>query len=29
MAKIWDKGFDANKIVEDFTVGNDRELIFD
>ena len=26
MAKIWDKGFDANKIVEDFTVGNDREL---
>jgi argininosuccinate lyase len=26
MAKIWDKGFDANKIVEDFTVGKDREL---
>lgn len=26
MAKIWDKGFDATKIVEDFTVGNDREL---
>lgn len=26
MAKIWDKGFDANKKVEDFTVGNDREL---
>lgn len=26
MAKIWDKGFDANKLVEDFTVGNDREL---
>lgn len=26
MAKIWDKGFDANKRVEDFTVGNDREL---
>ncbi len=25
-AKIWDKGFDANKRVEDFTVGNDREL---
>jgi argininosuccinate lyase len=24
--KIWDKGFDANKRVEDFTVGNDREL---
>ena len=26
MAKIWDKGFDANQRVEDFTVGNDREL---
>ena len=26
MAKIWDKGFDANKRVEDFTVGNDRVL---
>ncbi|MBK5194621.1 MAG: argininosuccinate lyase [Proteiniphilum sp.] len=26
MAKIWDKGFDANQIVEDFTVGRDREL---
>ena len=26
MAKIWDKGFDANKRVEDFTVCNDREL---
>ena len=26
MAKIWDKGFDANKRVEAFTVGNDREL---
>ncbi|HCC85316.1 MAG TPA: argininosuccinate lyase [Porphyromonadaceae bacterium] len=26
MAKIWDKGFDANKRVEDFTVGNDRKL---
>jgi len=26
MAKIWDKGFDANKRIEDFTVGNDREL---
>ena len=26
MAKIWDKGFDANKKVEEFTVGNDREL---
>lgn len=26
MAKIWNKGFDADKLVEDFTVGNDREL---
>src|SRR5690554_530532 len=26
MAKIWDKGFDANKRVEDFTVGKDRVL---
>ena len=26
MAKIWDKGFDADKRVETFTVGNDREL---
>jgi argininosuccinate lyase len=26
MAKIWSKGFDANKLVEDFTVGKDREL---
>lgn len=26
MAKIWDKGFDANKLVEEFTVGNDRKL---
>lgn len=26
MAKIWDKGFDANKRVEAFTVGNDREM---
>ncbi|MDD2246660.1 MAG: argininosuccinate lyase [Proteiniphilum sp.] len=26
MAKIWNKGFDANQRVEDFTVGNDREL---
>ncbi len=26
MAKIWDKGFDANTRVEDFTVGKDREL---
>lgn len=26
MAKIWDKGFDANRKVEEFTVGKDREL---
>jgi argininosuccinate lyase len=26
MAKIWDKGFDVNTLVENFTVGNDREL---
>jgi len=26
MAKIWDTGCDANKRVEDFTVGKDREL---
>lgn len=26
MTKIWNKGFDADKLVESFTVGNDREL---
>ncbi|MDR2816056.1 MAG: argininosuccinate lyase [Proteiniphilum sp.] len=26
MTKIWDKGFEANQKVADFTVGNDREL---
>ena len=26
MTKIWDKGFDVNALVENFTVGNDREL---
>ena len=26
MAKLWNKGFEADKPVEDFTVGNDREL---
>lgn len=26
MTKIWNKGFDADKLVENFTVGNDREL---
>jgi argininosuccinate lyase len=26
MAKIWDKGFNANKLVENFTVGKDREM---
>ena len=24
--KLWDKGFSVNKAIEDFTVGNDREL---
>ena len=26
MTKLWNKGFDAEKRIEDFTVGNDREL---
>lgn len=26
MAKIWSKGFDSDKLVSDFTVGNDRAL---
>lgn len=26
MTKIWNKGFDADKLVSDFTIGNDREL---
>jgi argininosuccinate lyase len=26
MAKIWNKGFDADKLVENFTVGRDREF---
>jgi len=26
MAKIWDKGFKADELVEKFTVGSDREL---
>lgn len=26
MAKIWSKGLDSDKLVSDFTVGNDREL---
>ncbi len=26
MSKIWNKGFDADKLVSDFTIGNDREL---
>ena len=26
MAKLWNKGFDADKLVEQFTVGKDREL---
>ena len=24
--KLWDKGFDTNAVVEDYTVGNDQEL---
>jgi len=24
--KLWDKGFNVNKAIEDFTVGNDTEL---
>lgn len=24
--KLWDKGFDTNALVEDYTVGNDQEL---
>lgn len=26
MPKLWDKGFEPDKVVENFTVGNDREL---
>ena len=26
MAKLWDKGFNVSKRIEDFTVGKDREL---
>lgn len=26
MAKIWNKGFDADKLVENFTIGRDREF---
>jgi len=26
MSKLWEKGIEANKLVEDFTVGKDREL---
>ena len=26
MTKLWNKGFEADKIVDEFTVGNDREL---
>ncbi|MCH5335561.1 MAG: argininosuccinate lyase [Alistipes sp.] len=25
-AKLWDKGFDTDALIEDYTVGNDREL---
>ena len=24
--KLWDKGYSVNKLIEDFTVGKDREL---
>ena len=26
MAKIWDKGFDNDALIDRFTVGRDREL---
>ncbi len=26
MSKLWEKGIEANKLVDNFTVGNDREL---
>ncbi len=26
MAKLWDKGFDPDKMIEEYTVGDDREL---
>ena len=26
MAKLWDKGFEPDKMIEEYTVGNDREL---
>ena len=26
VTKLWDKGFDTNALVEDYTVGNDQEL---
>ena len=26
MAKIWDKGFDNDALIDSFTVGKDREL---
>ncbi len=26
MSKLWDKGYEVNKLIEDFTVGKDREL---
>ena len=24
--KLWDKGFEPDKMIEEYTVGNDREL---
>jgi len=26
MSKLWEKGIETNKLVENFTVGKDREL---
>ena len=26
MAKLWDKGFEPDKMIEEYTVGDDREL---
>ena len=26
MAKLWDKGFEPDALIEKFTVGNDRNL---
>ena len=26
MAKLWDKGFEPDRMIEEYTVGDDREL---